>query len=186
MLKFLTGAAFAGMVMAGTAVAADVAMPAPAFDWTGGYFGLEAGAEFNNSTWIDPAGVNVTFNTNGTGLAVGGVLGYRWQKSSNLILGAELSGDWLGTDGEANCVNTLPTCITKSDFIGLGTVNVGVAAGMAHFYVDGGVAAGDYSYSQKTALVQSWNGGLRLGWTAGAGVELALTSNLVAGLRWNY
>ncbi len=179
--------AFGILAFLGTtpAMAADMVAPAP-YDWTGAFVGLEAGADLLNSQWSSPTNTFVTFNTNGTGVALGGVAGYRKQTSNNLVLGTELSGDWLSTLGSANCALITPTCNTRQDFLGLAQINVGIASGVTHFYFGGGAALGDFQYNETVSLAQSWTGGMRLGWTVGAGADFALTNQWQAGLRYNY
>ncbi|MDE2383378.1 MAG: porin family protein [Alphaproteobacteria bacterium] len=185
MIKTFKAAALALMLGTTSAMAADISAPA-AFDWSGGYLGIDFGAALNSSQWSSPTNSYLPFNTNGSGAALGGVLGYRRQMENNVVIGAEVSGDWVGVDGEANCVTFTPTCITKQDFLGLGQVNIGLAQGRAHVYISGGAALGDYHYSEITSLNQAWDGGMRLGWTAGAGFDYAINDKWLAGVRWNY
>ncbi|MDP8997023.1 MAG: outer membrane beta-barrel protein [Pseudomonadota bacterium] len=185
MLKFLFGITFGGLMIAGTAFAADVKnSPAPAFDWSGGYVGVDFGAAMNNSNWFSPANPP-QFNTNGTGLAAGGVVGFRHQMN-NLVLGVEGSADLLTVDGEANCVGTFPTCVTKESFIGMLQANVGFATGRVHLYGTGGAAYGSFEHYEKISVNQSWGGESRLGWTVGAGLDYAVSDHVTAGVRWNY
>jgi len=177
--------AFLGTTSAMAADVKTIAAPA-AFDWTGGYLGLEGGADLLNSQWSSPTNLYAPFNTNGTGLAVGGVIGYRKQTNNNLVIGAELSGDWLSTLGQANCKGTIPTCNTGQDFLGLAQFNIGRASGNVHYYVGGGAALGDFQYNETVSLAQSWTGGMRLGWTLGVGADFALSNQWQAGLRYNY
>ena len=185
MKKFLSGIALTSALLSGTAMAADVKIAPAAFDWSGPYVGLDVGAALNSSRWTDPINGFAPFNTDGSGFAAGGVFGYRKQ-INNLVLGFEGSADWLGVSGEGNCAGFAPTCVTKMDFLGLLQANVGVAKDRFHFYGTGGVAFGDYQYFQKISANQSWNGGLRTGWTVGAGLDYAVSDRLIAGVRWNY
>jgi outer membrane immunogenic protein len=175
--------AFLGITSAMAADVKTIAAPA-AFDWSGGYVGIDFGAAMNSSNWFAPTSPP-QFNTNGTGLAGGAMIGYRHQMN-NLVLGIEGSGDLLGVDGEANCVLITPTCVTKESFLGMIQGNIGFASGRIHLYGTGGVAFGSFEHFEKTTINQSWGSESRVGWTAGAGIDYAINPKWIAGVRWNY
>jgi outer membrane immunogenic protein len=119
---FLCGVAFS-FAASGAAFAADVALkappsaPAPVYNWTGWYAGVNLGASFGNvkTDFNDPVtvttsvvqGVNTgsgsfTFPFSGSnrlypsGFMGGGQVGYNWQYSPLIVVGLE--ADFQGTD----------------------------------------------------------------------------------------
>ncbi len=151
--------ALALVASAGVALAADlpnyqpppadqVYNPAPAFNWTGPYVGLTGGYGWGTTD----------------GFLGGGLAGYNFQVSPNVVLGVE--GDITGTNRKSNSWD--------SSLRG----RVGYAYDRYLFYGTGGLAFGDIK-----------NGGAsttKTGWTLGAGIEAALTSNLTGRLEYRH
>lgn len=177
---FLIGAV-AGVLAAGPAFAADlapaaampvkapVAQPAPVFSWTGFYIGGNAGYSWGSGkaglSGVDP-----------DGWLAGGQLGYNYQFQNNVLVGLEadiqggdVSGSTLGLD-------------SNLDYLGTVRARLGYAMDRVLPYVTGGLAYGrnsitDYGFeSAKT----------HVGWTAGAGIEYALTNNWTARAEYLY
>jgi outer membrane immunogenic protein len=167
-----------------TANAADlprrgVAMPAqaPAFapiayNWTGGYVGLNAGWGWGNSSWVNRTGSTGDFNVDG-GL-VGGTLGYNFQ-SGQTVFGVETDLAWTGLEGTTRAVCP-GGCTTSNNWLGTTRGRLGIAMDRWMPFVSGGAAYGDVEANLR-ATTQSEN---RLGWTLGAGMEFALAGNWTA------
>lgn len=148
------------------------------FGWTGFYIGINGGYGWGRASWSDPvAGAGSgTFNT--TGALFGGQLGYNWQ-TGPIVLGIETDADWTNIKGSTAglggvCVNDGGgLCQTKQDWFGTTRGRIGYAFGRFMPYVTGGVAYGDVIASQPTGDATQ----TKFGWSAGGGVEYALTHN---------
>ena len=117
-----------------------------------------------------------TFNT--TGALFGGQLGYNWQ-TGPIVLGIETDADWTNIKGSTADLGGVCVadggglCQTKQDWFGTTRGRIGYAFGRFMPYVTGGVAYGDIIASQPTGDATQ----TKFGWSAGGGVEYALTRN---------
>jgi outer membrane immunogenic protein len=181
-------------------------MMAP-FSWTGLYVGLNAGGHWSkdddsganiaaNTFWI-PANVAIMsaalpVTLKDSGFAGGGQLGYNWQASS-FVFGVE--ADIMGLMGTGNRALVVPWLIptqqatltdSASDrWMATFRARAGVAIDHVLIYATGGGAAANWSithtYSDNfgagTPLTTDQASTTRFGWTAGGGIEWALTNN---------
>ena len=202
MKKFLL-AATALTALAGPALAADLAVRAPApyapapaayvpaFTWTGFYVGANAGgavsSDITSTTVFDPSvggGVDKA-SVRAGGFAVGGTLGYNYQIYQNFVIGVE--GDIGYADIQAKST-TSGFGFSSTDRIGvdgyLGTIRgrIGYAMGQWLFYGTGGYAFADgRAVSTATSpfgTVSSSASRDLQGYVVGGGVEYAMTPNL--------
>jgi outer membrane immunogenic protein len=150
---------------------------APYYNWTGFYLGINGGYGFGNSSWSSPS--SGSFNTNG-GL-IGGTAGYNWQLGP-AVLGIEGDGDWNGISGTTNN-NCAPGCKTSSNWLATVRGRLGYAADRWMPYVTAGGAFGDIK-----ASIPGFSGmdTTKAGWTAGAGVEFAISGPWTAKLEYLY
>jgi len=175
------GAAFAALTVGGAALAADlpaapvykapVIAPAPWYDWTGFYVGLNGGYSSGRSntdfTFLTFPVLPASQNLNGW--VFGGQAGYNWQFNRNWLFGIEADLDATGQRGSLTAMNgpnclTIPgigaTCTTqaasfeqKLPWLGTGRVRLGfVPTDHWLLYVTGGVALGEV---QTNAVVSS-------------------------------
>ena len=157
--------------------------PPPAFTWAGFYLGLNGGYGFGRANWKNsPLGTIGTFATDG-GLA-GGTIGgnYQWNQ---FVIGLEGDVDWQnlrGSQSGAPCA-PLGTCATASNWLSTIRGRVGFAANRALLYGTGGVA---FTNIKASFSALPYGGGNEPGWTAGAGVEFAMTDNWTAKLEYLY
>ncbi|MEP9354737.1 outer membrane protein [Xanthobacter sp. KR7-65] len=172
--------AFAAAGFAVPAAAADMArpqtsapavVPQPVFSWTGFYIGGNAG--YGWGTGEDALGVA---GIDPKGAFGGGQLGFNYQFGNNIVAGLE--ADIQGGDLSAGAPGLSASLGT------LGTVRgrLGYAVGPVLPYVTGGFAYGNMSVdtlgaSQSKTLT---------GWTAGAGLEYALTEHWTAKTEYLY
>jgi outer membrane immunogenic protein len=158
-----------------SARAADLARPtykAPSYsspgyaNWSGFYFGVDAGYGFGKSNWDVPA-----ISPSPKGFLGSAVLGYNFQ-TGLWVWGVE--GDFGGAviKGSADCFGD--SCETKNTWLGTARARIGYA-GWSNWlpYLTGGMAFGDI---QATSPAGSANK-TKTGWTAGAGIEYALWTN---------
>lgn len=119
-MKLLRWAAVSAALfgLSGAALAADMAVkappmmpPPPVLNWTGFYFGFNAGWGFSNfDANIDPAGTVVrdfgiaALSTRTNGPVFGGQIGYNYQFNPNWVLGIEGDFDGAGLTGTTTVI----------------------------------------------------------------------------------
>ena len=178
---------------AGSALAADLPSrkapppvayvePVPVFTWTGFYIGLNAGAAISNSRYgFAPFGADQ--KAGGVAFTGGGQIGYNWQ-TGPLVLGVETDINYRGASGNNNGFGSIGT---SAGYFGTARARVGYAIDRLLIYGTGGLAYGSVNFPGSATgvglggaphfLTRFNNPGTKLGWTAGAGVEYALTRN---------
>jgi len=185
----------------------------PLPDWGGFYVGLNGGYAFGTSNWNDPnnpgntliggtatPGVS-TGDFNFSGGLGGATLGLNMQASSYLF-GVETDIDWTGIRGSTSPANgfcnlavsataVASNCETRNDWLGTARARIGYVTNRVLVYGTGGVAFGNV----QTGLSGSGLAGfspatgpflntVQLGWTAGAGVEVAFFDRWTAKVEY--
>jgi len=156
---------------------------APVYNWGGVYFGINGGYALGESEWATTAlGSTGQFNT--TGFAFGGTVGANYQLDA-FVFGIEGDVDYMGIDGRSTaatpCSNDSFVCETKQTWLSTFRVRAGYAADRVLFY---GTAGGVYGNIQAGAAGSTLTVKNEPGWTAGAGIEGALTESVT--LRAEY
>lgn len=185
-------------LLGGPAAAADFAMPVKApvplavFCWTGFYLGADVGYAWGKDTTTEFltasntfTGFNPTYNINS---AVGGLYaGYNYQISS-AVLGIESDIDAAHLHGGFYDPTIGGAGTTQLDWQGSLRGRLGFAVDKTLFYGTGGLAFGDiaHTYTNLVTGVAETTSGIRTGWTAGGGVEVAVTPNLLARAEYRY
>jgi outer membrane immunogenic protein len=189
-------------------------IPPQRVEWTGLYFGANAGygwAQQSSTTFFDgdfPGGTTTLQGRGATelsgttvvgsgaldGAIAGGQIGFNWQ-AGMIVFGAELDAQWSGQQGAftANCgAGCTATESVQIRSIITGRARVGLAFDWFMPYLTAGAAlvnARDdltMTVGGVTAAFQPPLSNTQLGWTAGAGVEVALWSNWSAKLEYLY
>jgi outer membrane immunogenic protein len=179
-LSLVPAIAVLGLVAVGSALAADLSVAplykappvvAPtAYNWSGFYVGANGGGGWGTSNWDSAGGFNVS------GGVIGGTAGVNWQLG-HAVLGLEGDVDWSNLKGSATSTLCPAGCTTSNDWLATVRGRAGYAFDRFLPYVTGGLAVGDIKTSTP-----GFAGGSQTnaGWTAGGGVELALTNNWTA------
>ena len=195
-MKRILIAAVLALAAGGQAFAADLPVPAPAppatyipapvpvYIWTGLYVGINGGYAFGDSNWTTP-GIGSTGNFSTDGFLVGGTFGgnYQW---GQFVLGLESDLDWTNLDGTSFSAAAAcgVGCETKSDWLGTVRGRAGYAWDRVLFYGTGGAAFGNLQAAAGTLPFSSSS--TQVGWTAGAGVEVAFSPNWTAKVEYLY
>jgi iron complex outermembrane receptor protein len=146
------------------------------FNWTGVYLGLNGGFTFGASNWTDGVTGTATGNFGTSGFVFGGTLGANYQVGS-IVLGVEADGDWADASGfgtftaSALCAGG---CLTTSSWLSTVRGRAGYAFDRFFVYGTGGAAFGNVRANFSNNPVSP---ATEAGWTAGAGVEVALGRN---------
>jgi len=191
--------ASAGVIaLAGSAFAADLPSrapppvyvpPAPIFTWTGIYIGGQVGYAWGtNNANLGGFG----FSSNNSGVIGGAHVGYNLQLSQFVVgLEGDVDGSSLSKTVSATPILggvLLPATInSKLDVQGSIRGRIGYAWDRVLIYGTGGVAFGGFNGSITGPL-----GGFdststtRVGWTAGGGLEYAITNNWSVRAEYRY
>lgn len=164
------------------APAAYIPAPPPVYNWGGIYFGINGGYGFGSSTWNTPLGSSGSFAVDGG--MVGGTLGFNYQ-ISQFVLGIEGDFDWQNLRGAGTSTavcGPVQGCDTSSNWIGTFRGRVGWAMDRIMLYGTAGGAVTDIRAATGSTFPVGgspvWTSNAELGWTAGAGVEGAITDNI--------
>ncbi len=138
-----------------------------AYNWSGFYVGANGGGGWGHSWWQGAAtGVGLS------GGQAGGTAGYNWQYG-NAVIGLEGDLDWSNLSGTSNAT-LCPGCSTSDSWLSTVRGRAGYAFGGIMPYLTGGLAVGDIRASAPGFAGDSTT---NAGWTAGAGLEVALPGN---------
>jgi high affinity Mn2+ porin len=179
------------------------------YDWTGFYAGVHLGYAWGSSQWTEqPDGLSGALNMfqrydafTGTGSWFGGLqAGYDYMLPNRVVIGAvaDLSAPSPQSINSVS-IGGISTFISprlgqesySETVLDMGTVRgrIGYSPGNWLFYATGGFA---WAYDQLT-VTQLDNSGTtdmpflwRLGWAAGAGIEMPLAPSWTAGLEYLY
>jgi opacity protein-like surface antigen len=165
------------------------AVPAEGYDWTGLYAGLSAASTWGRTHW---ASQGATVDPDYAGVLAGGQVGYNYQ-TGQFVAGIEVDAGESNARGSAPCP-IQPLLYSCQDNIGaLGSVagRFGYTWRRALFYAKGGWAFGDVTAGRSVNFIDPAAANLPVvggvakstnwenGWTAGVGMEYALTD------RWS-
>ena len=190
-LLSLAGSAFAADLPARLAPA-PVFASAPIFTWTGLYAGAQVGAGWyeDRLSEFDVCAPRCRDSAPGrsTGVVGGGHVGYNVQ-FGGLVVGVE--GDFEGTTLSHTTVYPLSAPDTFRSEIGWQSSvrgRLGYAFDRVMIYGTGGVAFADinHTYREATTPITQSLSDVRTGWTAGGGVEYALSNNWSARVEYRY
>lgn len=198
MKAVLCASALSIIALSTAAQAADVAMPT-AYDWSGFYVGLNAGAAMNdtdvsnefisNNRRVEQLQFDVTNDE--TAFTGGGMIGYNHQ-IDRVVLGVEADFNYLGFNKDQNNtvvytpqefpveVRTINDLSFEADWFGTIRARLGYSFDNILVYGTGGAAYGHMSMSQDYSacfrqcldLLEADEDTVNWGWTAGGGVEI--------------
>lgn len=176
-MKAIFGGIFgAAVLLAGSANAADLAVPAykapvapPAFSWTGWYIGGNIGGGWGAATGsnvsVDGSGIDrsiLDLNSKPNGIIGGGQIGYDWQVSPSWLFGVVADFQGANIKGAAGLSElgsiggqpaTLSAGATQNlQFLGTVRGRLGWTAGNWLVYGSGGVAYGSVSSTDNLGL----------------------------------
>jgi outer membrane immunogenic protein len=180
--------------------------PPPAFSWTGGYVGLNAGYGWNDpgasliglggSAWdgyYPPLG---SYSFKRDGFIGGSQSGFNYQVGS-FVFGVEGDFQYSDISGSSYTTGTgfggyAVTLQQRMDWFGTDRVRLGFTpTDRLLVYATGGLAVGRISTTSQLDFTGSnhydqYGGQTRAGWTAGGGVEYAFTNNWTPKIEYLY
>jgi outer membrane immunogenic protein len=185
MLRGLLVSTVAIVALSGGAFAADLPSrmepptyipPPPVFSWTGFYAGINGGYG-GDQVVFGLAGASTSLTS--SGFLGGGQVGFNYQfLGSNIVAGIEADADASTIRGQlgASAPGVALSEGAHLDYLGTVRGRLGYAVGNILPYVTGGFAYGETTTYNIVGLGNENN--QRIGWTAGAGLEYAITHNL--------
>lgn len=184
---------FSGAMAADAPVVANKAAKfSPRYDWSGFYAGGHVGYARGNAstTFSNPAPVDAS---NSFGSLFGGVqIGYNHLFSSRMLLGIEADisfPNYLSADDVAASRTTATTDVAhKIDYIGTLRGRLGYASDRWLVYGTGGFAWSQARFLQTPGAADDQDKVLRMlpGWTAGAGIEVAIAPHWTTRVEYLY
>jgi outer membrane immunogenic protein len=204
-MRMSLSVAVALAIGASTAVYADGYGPGPSYapccgpTWTGFFVGANIGGSWmSNNASYSQLGGNGAFTTRleDDGVIGGGQIGYNWQKGA-FVLGVEadlaarhLSGRTTAFPFAGDPVDAV-TLSQREDWVGTVRGRLGYAAGNWLLYGTGGFAYGDVEHGvfENRITVPGQNrlisdSDTATGWTAGGGIEWAVTPRWSVGVEY--
>ncbi|WP_448951783.1 outer membrane protein [Labrys neptuniae] len=204
-------AAVAILLSSTAAYAADLA-PAPVepiapqalpFSWTGFYGGVQAGYTWGKSDYSNYRISDGLWDYKGKldakGFTAGVYAGYNYQFQNNLVIGLEGDINYDNAKGSNHARGNLNFPVPGVEAISRssqeaklkwdGSVRARVGYAIDRFlpYVTAGVAFGKYDYNPTWQIDSALHySSTRTGWTIGAGLEYAVTDNLIARVEYRY
>jgi len=164
---------------------------AAAFDWTGGYAGLQFGLLSSNvDTTVGFLEDDYEFGKNVDGTALGIYGGYNWQFGTPWVYGVEAEYNWVdGDDDDTVAVDVLETeskTTASIDATGALRGRVGYAWDRALLYGTLGLAYVDYEVENEVGGASDSSSADNWGWTAGVGFDYAFTDNWIGRIDYRY
>jgi high affinity Mn2+ porin len=182
-----------GMLAVGRPVtAADLPVKAPAlkrvYEWTGfyvgGQFGYGGGSLGAGTNVLPLQGVFLPHSP--TGLIGGFQIGYNRELANHVVLGVEADASFTSPEDEAAIGRAPPVPFnTTLDYVGTLRGRLGYADGRWMPYLTGGFAWG-HTHAAINDGSGAIIGGYQPGWTAGLGLEFAVSGNWTAKLEYDY
>jgi outer membrane immunogenic protein len=178
--------AAAGLVASMTAAhSADLAMPQPDlrpanYDWSGFHLGGWLGAMCLDTSYVPEASDDPELA--GCRLAGGALGGYSYQFGSNLVVGVEGDFGWGGDTAE----NSLDEVSFAVDHTATLRARLGWAFDDTLLYATGGAAWAEGNLSGVFGGMDGDDTRWHRGWTAGIGMEQALSDNFRFRLEYLY
>jgi outer membrane immunogenic protein len=201
MRRLVVASVFSIFAGTGLAFAADLPQPLPpppqapvtyvptvpaVYNWGGIYIGINGGYGFGSSSWT-PAGTAGTGKFSVNGGLVGGTLGVNLQ-SGPFVFGLETDLDWSNIVGSSSLaaapVNCPCTFQTSNNWLGTVRGRAGYAIDRLFMYATAGGAYGNIKPQLTNTTGIGSSNTVQFGWTAGAGIEYALTDNFTAKVEY--
>lgn len=171
LLGLAAGAAQAADLSVAPLYKAPPQVAIPAYNWSGFYIGGNAGGAWATSNWGTAGNIG-----NLSGGVAGGTAGFNFQ-TGHAVFGVEGDVDWANVKGSTTSAGCPTGCTTANDWLATARGRAGYAFDRFMPYVTGGAAFGDIKASTPGFAGQTQT---NTGWTAGGGVEFALSNNWTA------
>jgi outer membrane immunogenic protein len=183
------------LLIAGAAEAADTiqyeALPPAGLLWSGGYVGLQAGHAWSDGR-VEVIGAGNYAEPDPDGFLGGVYAGYNHQFANNMVLGIE--ADLARADIDGSDAGRFPDgtvfpgvdISSRVEWTGALRARAGYAVDRFLPYAAGGVAFAKYKVSVDDNGLIGADKQTLTGWTIGAGVEYAISDNVIGRFEYRY
>jgi opacity protein-like surface antigen len=186
-MRALFGGIFsvAAILVAGTlsAQAADLIVDAPgvveadsAVDWSGLYVGGSLGGAFATLSYDSPDAPETNYSADAEGLLAGVQIGYNWQMDG-MVLGLQTDIAYLGGETDEG---------DSFEWLGSTTARLGFTVDNLLLYGKAGIAYGSGHLKTDYFGTPHEETNTHVGWTVGAGLEVALSDGFSAFVEYDY
>lgn len=162
---------------------APLTAPDSAYDWTGFYIGHQFGWGWANQHIEDNVALDGDVDLNGG--FFGPIVGVQKQWN-NFVLGAEVEVNWSDIDGQDTVAGAAGRTFGGVEIFGSAGVKLGYAWNRALIYATGGVSGAETETLLRNGPNSFEDHAASFGWMAGAGVDFALTENIILGLQYRH
>ncbi len=180
-LVALASVAFALPVQAQTLTSLNDARSV--YDWSGFYIGHQFGWGWADQHVEDNAGLDGEVSLNGGFFGPIAGLQKQW---NNFVLGAEVEANWSDIDGQDTVPGAPGRTFGNIEIFGSAGLKVGYAWDRLLLYGTAGVAGAETASQERNGPASSDDHDASFGWMAGAGVDYALTENVILGLLYRH
>jgi len=173
-------------VAATSAKAADLTtLPVPSgpYDWSGFYLGTQAGWGWATQHLKDDAGLDGDVDLNGDYFGPFGGVQKQW---NHWVLGIEVEANWSDIDGQTTLQPIGGRTFGNVEIFGSAGAKVGFAWDRFLLYGTGGLAGAETGTLQRFGFNSNEDHSSSFGWMAGAGVDYALTENVIFGVQYRH
>lgn len=194
-IRYLLAASVVALIAASSAKAADIVHyqePAvPAFSWQGFYIGGQIGGAWSDST-IQGTNIfgtqNPKWSPDASGFIGGLYAGYNVDVGNSVVLGIETDFAWADISKSKSTTfdEGIATGRLKEKWLGATRVRAGYAADRWLPYIAAGVAYGKVDGLVRTDVNRYSSSKTLTGWTAGGGLDYAMTDNILLRLEYRY
>jgi outer membrane immunogenic protein len=190
---FIIGALAAGTLA--SARAADVApvrtpiapgfVAAPGMDWSGFYIGGHLGGVGGDTTVTIP-NYPAGFGRSDSSLIGGGQIGFNYMTPGRWVFGVETDISWMGLTGAGTVGGAGESFSAQHNLMVTARGRIGYAFDNLLVYGTGGLAWANLRSAFYTPAAGGPASSTQLGWTAGGGVDYALTPRWSLGVEYLY
>jgi outer membrane immunogenic protein len=158
--------------------------PAPVYDWSGLYVGINGGASSGRASWVSDPDLTAGADTHSSGL-VGGTIGYNSQTFGHLVVGEEFDFNWRRFSFNIPAATCGPACTLDSNWFSTARLRFGYQIDRFLPYVTGGLSIGDFD-AHSIGQPNGINRSVSFNFAAGAGVEVGVIGPWSGKLEYLY
>lgn len=154
-----------------------------AYDWSGFYLGTQFGWGWSDQNIEDGAGLDGEVGLNGG--FFGPVMGIQKQWNG-FVLGAEIEANWSDIDGQDSLPGGPGRTFGNIEIFGSAGARIGYAWDRFLIFATAGVSGAETASEERVGPAKSDDHDASFGWMAGAGIDYAVTNNLVLGILYRH
>jgi outer membrane immunogenic protein len=171
------------IMSAGSATAQNLTAAQSVYDWSGFYLGIQSGWGWSDQDVEDSTGLDGTLGLNGG--FFGPVFGIQKQWNS-FVVGAEVEANWSDIDGQDSLPGGPGRTFGNIEIFGSAGAKVGYIWNRLLVFATAGLSGAETASEERVGPAKSDDHAASFGWMAGAGIDYAVTDNLVLGILYRH